>query len=147
MAKFVYRMQNILEIKYKLEDQAKTLYANALNNLRDEEFKLQRIYDDINRYETDIRSNSENVVNIDELKWLSNAISVKKDEVKRQKNVIEQAKKEVERARVKLNEVMIDRKTHEKLKEKAFDEFKQEISNEEMKEIDELVSYNFNKAE
>ena len=34
MAKFVYKMQNILEIKYKLEDQAKTNYANARAKLK-----------------------------------------------------------------------------------------------------------------
>lgn len=147
MAKFVYRMQNILDIKYKLENQAKTVYANSLNRLRSEELKLQCIYDDINRYEEEIRGNSKNVINIDELKWLANAISIKKNDAERQIQVIEQAKKDVEIARAKLSEVMIDRKTHEKLREQAFEEFKQEISDAEMKEVDEIVSYNFNKAE
>ena len=32
---------------------------------------------------------------------------------------------------------------HEKLKEKAFEEFKQELLHEESKEIDELVSYTY----
>ena len=41
------------------------------------------------------------------------------------------------------DEAMVERKTHEKLKEKAFEEFKQELLHEESKEIDELVSYTY----
>lgn len=147
MAKFVYKMQNILDIKYKLETQAKTNYAQANNRLRQEEFKLECIYDDIKRYEDEIRQKSENVINIDELKWCANAIQIKKLEAERQKKAVDKAAYEVELAREKLNEVMVDRKTHEKLKEKAFDEFKQELLDSESKEVDEVVSFQFNKSE
>lgn len=147
MAKFIYKMQNILDIKYKLETQAKTFYAQANNRLRQEEFKLEGIYDDIKRYEDEIRQKSENVINIDELKWCANAIQIKKLEAERQKKAVDKAAREVELAREKLNEVMVDRKTHEKLREKAFDEFKQELLGSESKEVDEIVSFQFNKSE
>ena len=39
---------------------------------------------------------------------------------------------------------MIERKTYEKLKENAFEDFKKEIEVAEQKEIDELVSFKFN---
>ena len=42
---------------------------------------------------------------------------------------------------------MLDRKNYEKLKEKAFDEFKKEIEKEESKAVDELVSFTHNHAE
>ena len=42
---------------------------------------------------------------------------------------------------------MIERKTHEKLKEKAYNEFLEELSAQEDKEIDELVSYQFTNRE
>ncbi|MBQ3584039.1 MAG: flagellar export protein FliJ [Lachnospiraceae bacterium] len=147
MAKFVYKMQNILDIKYKLESQAKTAYANANAKLRQEEQILVQIQNDINRYEEEIRQKSLNVIDIEELKWCANAIQIKKMDAEQQKKKIDRAKKEVELARIKLNEVMIDRKTHEKLKERAFDEFKQELSDTEAKEVDEIVSFNFNKSE
>ena len=38
---------------------------------------------------------------------------------------------------------MQERKTQEKLKENAFEEFKHELGSEESKEVDELVSYRF----
>lgn len=147
MAKFVYRMQNILDVKYKLETQAQTAYGEANARLVEEELKLERIYDDINRYEDEIRANSSNVVNIEELKWCTNAIRIKKLEAEAQKKAIERARREAELARIKLNEAMVDRKTHEKLREKAFDEFKLEVAEAESKEIDELVSFQFSKSE
>ena len=55
------------------------------------------------------------------------------------------AEKNVELARSKLNQVMIERKTYEKLREKAFEEFKQEVAYEENRMVDELVSYNYHK--
>lgn len=41
---------------------------------------------------------------------------------------------------------MKERKTYEKLKEKAFEQFKIEIEAQERKEIDELVSFRFGAA-
>ena len=50
----------------------------------------------------------------------------------------------MEIARKKLNDVMIERKTQEILRDKAFEEFKQELKEEEKKETDELTSYQYN---
>ena len=41
---------------------------------------------------------------------------------------------------------MKERKTYEKLKEKAFEQFKIEIEAQERKEVDELVSFRFGAA-
>ena len=51
----------------------------------------------------------------------------------------------LEQKRSVLEEAMKDRKTQEKLKEKAFDEFKMELAMEESKQIDQLTSYTFGK--
>ena len=64
--------------------------------------------------------------------------------VRRQMMEVHKAQKELDAARNALNEVMQERKIHEKLREKAFDEFKQELAVAETKEIDELVSYTYN---
>lgn len=144
MAKFVYRLQNILNIKYKLEEQAKSEYAIASQILHEEEIKLQVIYDDINMYENTLRNLNSGSISVMDVKQCSEAIAFKKNAAETQKIIITRAENKLERARVKLNEVMIDRKTHEKLREKAFDEFVSELSAQEKKEIDELVSYKYN---
>ena len=44
MAKFVYKMQNILDVKQKLEAQARSSYAAASMKLAEEEEKLAALY-------------------------------------------------------------------------------------------------------
>ena len=53
------------------------------------------------------------------------------------------AEKNLELARKRLNAVMVERKSHEKLREKAFEQFKLELAAEEAKEIDQLVSFTY----
>lgn len=144
MAKFSYKMQNILNIKYKLEEQAKSDFSLAMNRLKKEEEELQKIKNDIIKYQDIIRENGNGSINVRELLQCTNAIEIKKEQIKIQEKKISAARINVEKAREKLNEVMIDRKTHEILKEKAFDEFKQEIIRQENKEIDELISFRGN---
>ena len=69
-----------------------------------------------------------------------------KEAIKSQIVAIHVAEMNLEAARERLQEVMQERKTHEKLKEYAFDEYVKEVSAEESKEIDELVSYNYGKV-
>ena len=66
-----------------------------------------------------------------------------KDMIKAQEMVVSIARDKVELARRKLQVAMQERKTQEKLKENAFEEFKHELNSEESKEVDELVSYRF----
>ena len=63
MAKFVYKMQNILDIKNKLETQEKTAFAIEMQKLRVEEEGLVRIRREIEYYEDIIRG-QKNKINI-----------------------------------------------------------------------------------
>lgn len=147
MATFRYKMQNILDLKEKLETQAKTEFAEQAAKLREEELKLSRIYDDIKVYEEKIRSMNERKLDILELKQCNNGIKIKKQQAKAQKRNIALAQKNLDIARGKLNQVMVDRKTQEILKDKAFEEFKRELEAAESKEVDEVVSFKYNKFE
>ena len=50
MAKFIYSMQNVLNIKERMETQAKTEYAQMLGALHDEEVKMYNIMSTLNSY-------------------------------------------------------------------------------------------------
>ena len=50
MAKFIYSMQNVLNIKERMETQAKTEYAQMLGALHDEENRMRSIVDTLNSY-------------------------------------------------------------------------------------------------
>lgn len=147
MAKFVYKMQNILDIKNKLETQEKTAFALEMQKLRDEEEKLETIHRQIKEYEDIIREQKDKGINILEWKRCNDALKYKKDEEKQQIQRIKLAEKNVDIARGRLNKVMQERKTQEILKEKAFEEFIHELNESEKKEVDELVSFTYNNPE
>lgn len=143
MAKFVFKMENILEIKRKLEEQAKIAYAEALAALAEQERILSELKDKRHEYEMRLTGEIQSVLKIDDIRTLDSAIEVMKYKIQVQIGQVEQAKVVVERARVTLHSIVVERKTYEKLKEKAFEEYKQELNLQEKKEIDELVSYTY----
>lgn len=144
MAKFIYRMENILQIKYKLEEQAKQNYMEVQARLNEATDKLQQLQNRKQGYEEQYRQLVFEHLNILEIETCKNAILYMDDEIKNQQNVIHTIEKELEQALERMNEAMKDRKIHEKLKENQFEIFKQELNLEEMKEIDQLVSYQYN---
>lgn len=144
MAKFKYRMQNILDIKIKLESQAKIAYGVANQKLREEQKKLQSLLVRRAGYEKILKQLMTGIIDVNKISHARADVNTMKTLIRRQMIEVHKAEIEVEEARKKLNEVMKERKTHEILKEKAFEEFKQEMKAEESKEIDQLVSFTYN---
>lgn len=146
MAKFIFKMESILSIKCKLEDQAKAEYGLEISKLREEELKLERLEARKNDFQMKLTDAVQDHLDIREIKELENCVENVKLNINMQKVVILQQQKNVEKARQKLDEAMKERKTYEKLKEKAFEEFKLEMEAQERKEVDELVSFRFSSA-
>lgn len=141
MAVFRYKMQGILNIKEKLETRAKQDFAEANNRLAEEKEKLAELQRRKAAYmEEGVALRLEH---IDVRKIRENKMAVMKmDEyIARQIVQSNQAVKAVERARIALQELVQERKTHEKLKENAFAEFVREELYQENKEIDQLTTY------
>lgn len=145
MAKFVYRMQNILNIKQKLETQAQMAYSIANQKYLEEQKVLQQYLIRRVGYEKQLKEAMQGDLNLQEVAHARANVNDMKTIVRRQMIQVHTAEKAMEDARVALNEVMQERKVQEKLREKAFEEFKQELAAAETKEIDELVSYTYNK--
>ena len=144
MAKFVYRMQNVLNIKQKIETQAKMAYSIANQKYLEEQQRLQEMIVRRVGYEKALREAVQGKLDIQNVTHARENLNNMKTLVRRQMMEVHKAQKELDAARNALNEVMQERKIHEKLREKAFDEFKQELAVAETKEIDELVSYTYN---
>lgn len=143
MAKFAYRMQNILDIKEKMENQAKLAYGAANSRLAEEQEKLQKILVRRADYENQARGLVNGTIDVTKIKECKRAVDTMKSMQRGQMMNVHVAEKNADAARKKLNDIVVERKTHEKLKEQAFEEFKQEIQYAESKEIDELVSYTY----
>lgn len=143
MAKFQYRMQSILNIKLKMEEQAKMQFAQAQAKLNEEEARLHALIVRKEQYEAELKETLQRKLNLLKIEELQNAVMRMEEYIVAQQREVDKAAREVEKERKKLTEAMIERKSHEKLKENAFEQFMQELNSAEGKEVDELTSYTY----
>lgn len=147
MARFLFSMQNILDIKEKLEEQEKNNYSQANLRLREAEEKLEAIKARLAAAEEQLRREVSRIQSVPEIRRKEDGVEILKMYVAEQVLVVRAREKELEEARERLNEAMKERKTFEKLREKAFEKFVEEENRKEQKEVDELVSYRYGVAE
>lgn len=141
MAKFVYRMQSILDVKLKMEEQAKQAFAAAKIKVDEEQAKLEQLQTRKTGYEQRARELLLRKLDFLEIEANHNAIDRMDEFIALQRQHVKQAEEQLEEAQEALAQVRMERKAQEVLKEKAFEEFKQELNRAESKEIDELTSY------
>ncbi len=143
MAKFVYRMQSILNIKNQMENQARMELGQAQRRLLEEEERLEALYERKEYYLEEGRKFRLNAVRVQNLRDNEYAVARMEEYIETQKENVARAEMMVEEARRKLQGIMQERKMQEKLREKAFEQFMQEEAAKESKEIDELTSYTY----
>lgn len=144
MARFRYRMQNLLNIKEKLEAQAKNEYAQANMELAEEQEKLRQMHHHKLMLEEESRElRRKETLSIRDIEDNKLYIELMEDRMRAQELVIQAAQRKVEQKRKVMTELMQERKTHEILKERAFEQFLMEEKAEESKQIDQLTSYTY----
>ncbi len=146
MAKFIYKMQSLLNIKEKLEEQAKTAFGLAKAVLNEEEAKLAELIARKNDYIEKKRKEMSSSINVHELTQLEHAIKSMEYRIAEQILVVRQAEKNVQLAQAKLENAMKERKIQEKLREHALEDFLKEMEAADQQEINELVTFRFGKA-
>lgn len=147
MAIFRYRMQNVLNIKEKLEEQEKQNFALMRTRLTEEEEKLSALKERRDFIASEGRRMREDKIDILSIKENTALASFIEEQIKGQTMKVMAAEKNLENARVRMQNAISDRKIHEKLKENAFDDFMKEEGMKEAKEIDELTSYVYGQKE
>ncbi len=141
MARFRYSMQSILDIKLKMETQAKQDFSAARAQLDREEEILRQLEDRKRGYEERAAELLSGELNVREIEENKAAILSMDGFIADQRQQVALAQSRLEQARARLAEVMQERKIHENLKEKAFGQFMVEENRREGREVDELTSY------
>lgn len=149
MARFRYSMQSVLDIKEKMENQAKQEFSAARAALDTEEERMQYYVHRKEMYEADAREMQQMGagLNLKKMKENRTAISIMDGEIDAQRLRVKAAENQLEQARIHLTEVMMERKTHERLKERAMQVFLEEEKRQESKAVDELTSYTYGQKE
>lgn len=141
MRKFAYSMQNILNLQYKFEEQEKAAFREAMLKLQNEEDILKQFIAQKNSYEEQLKQEVTGTVDLKTVLQYRKSIDVMRSRIRSQMIKVHLEEKNVESARVKLQQEMKKRKTHEVMREKALQDYMYEMAAEEAKEIDETVSY------
>lgn len=140
MPRFKYNMQQILNLKQKEEEQKKLEFSNAIKNLQAEQEKLDLVQYKIDYYKLEIKKQLTEEIKVSEIKASHIILKQCEDILCKQIEKVQLADKAVEMARIQMNESFIERKTFEKLKEKAFESFLKEEAIKEQKQLDEISS-------
>lgn len=146
MKKFKYSMENLLQVKLKLEDQAKIAYGNARLRLTKEEEKLELLEKRKASYEDELRRLRTDILDLMKIRHTEEAIDIMKQKIIQQIAAVRNAAQRLEVARIRLSNAMVERKTQEKLKEKAWEEYLLVFDAEERKAVDELNSFNYSNS-
>ena len=122
-------------------------FAQARIRLTEEEERLAYLIDRKDTYVSRGRELQEDSLNVFDIMENRDAIALMKEFIEEQERAVAKAERQLEEARLKLQNAMQESKTHERLREKAFEEFMKEINAQEAKEIDELTSYVYGQKE
>lgn len=143
--KFVFRLQSVLEVKLRKEDEEKKKLADLIAWQREEE----QILVDLQAKEAETRARLKNAqatgqwLEIDELKRISFFLKKVAKDIEAQKQKLIEIAQMIEAQRDALLEAVKERKTLEKLKERHHEEWLAEIEEEERKLLDELATLKY----
>jgi flagellar FliJ protein len=144
MAKFIFRLQGYLDLKAKLEDQKKLEYGAAMAELERERQILENLRVREQLQIAELKSNLlQNGFSALEIESYHRYLAQLRIRVFAQEKKAETAAALAEEKRLALVEAVRQRKTLEKLKEKAHDDFLQAERLAEYKATDEIVSYKY----
>ncbi len=142
MSRFRYRMQSILDLKYKTETQAKSEFGMANVELSRQEEALnslilrRRFY-----FEEGKRLRESKSLPLTDIMQNDYFISCMDEAISEQKENVKKAEEAVEEKRVKLTVEMQERKIQEKLREKAFESYLADEKRAEALETDQRSSF------
>ena len=123
MARFRYRMQGILDIKLKMETQARQEFAQAKAAVDQEEELLEAFKERKRMYEEQAAQLLKGRLDVLEIVANKEAIIHAEEAIAEQKIRVEAARAKLDEVRAKLKNIMQERKVQETLKDKAFEEF------------------------
>lgn len=143
MARFIFALQNVLNMKEKVEAQAKQEFATATGLLEEQKQILDGLYQRKEEIFEEGRQLISGKLDFHDIENNRLAQEYVERKIEEQKVNVNKAEANVERARRKMTDAVADKKTYDRLREKAFDEFMLEENRAESKVVDELTSYTY----
>ncbi|NLK20759.1 MAG: flagellar export protein FliJ [Epulopiscium sp.] len=141
MGRFQFRLDNILNIREKLEDKKKQEYGEASTSFQNEKEIKHQLINKTDNIFCGMRDMLENKITPREVLYYNQYIGFLKERIIEQNKKVEDAARHMENKRCELLEVVKQRKMLESLKEKQKAAFLEEVNKSEQKIIDEIISF------
>lgn len=140
MKAFSFRLQSILDVRRRQEDQQKQVLHQALAKYEESKQALAAFFNRQEQLFQRIRRLQTGSLNLPELSCAQDYALVIKTQIIAQQRVVAACSEAVEEERAKLLEIVKARKILEKLKERHYLEYRLEALREEQKLIDEMAA-------
>lgn len=140
MAKFIFRLEAVLNVKRQQEENIKNELGKAIQRLETEKQKLARLERSKEEIIAEFNQKTKKTT-VHKLIEFNAYLSLLKSNISRQKERVNKAVLDVDKIREELMKAVQERKILEKLKEKKHDEYLIEQKKFEQKTNDEIVSY------
>ena len=143
MAKFNFKLQNILNMKLQMEEMHKNDLSKATKKYMEQKEVINTIEASIRESLREMKEAESDEIRIHDIisyrLYIENLKEKKVQEIKK----LKKCENEMEICRNKLVQAVKERKMFESLREKEFDNFKIEIQKADDKVMDEIVSFKF----
>lgn len=143
MAKFQFRLDNVLSIKEKFEEQKKMELYQANQALNIEKQKLNTLIKLRNDNNNVFRNKVEKTIKVRDIREHNKSCNFYNKSIVGQNDKIEKVSNQVDTIRSELNTALIEKKIYEKLKDHALEQYYIEQNISEQKIVDEIVSYKY----
>lgn len=140
MAKFIFRLEAVLNVKRQKEENIKNELGKAIQRLEAEKQKLARLERSKEEIIAEFNDKTKKTT-VQKLIEFNAYLSLLKSKIIHQKERVNKAVLDVDKIREELVKAVQERKILEKLKEKKYDEYLIEQKKLEQKTNDEIVSY------
>ncbi len=140
MKRFKFQLETLLKVTRMKKEDAEVKFAEISRKLEDQRMHLQMLLEEMQRGQRDYESLSKEGIKISvgRLMTFHSFFAWKREQIEMQQQLILQSKSEKQQRLKELMDVMSYLKSIEQLKEKRWQEYKEQMLFEEQKMLDEI---------
>ncbi len=140
MKQFQFSLDKVLTYKEQIEENLRNEQAELLHRIASEERRLQDLHQEYSDYAEDLQLKKEEGCTVPTMQMYE-AYMVNLDfKIRRSQQVIENLRRREEEKRQEVIQAKVERSSIEKIKEKRFNEYGEEVRKAEERFIEEFVS-------
>lgn len=138
MKKFVFKLETVLDMKKRKEEDIQIKLGIAISELHKMQLKLEETYRKKGAYQSEIEFFKSSMQQVDDLLMYQNYVDSVEKLIDRMKLEIREMEKKVEEIRLLLGQTARERRIIEKMKEREYEKYQKEQRLQEINFLDEI---------